>query len=61
MPTNNDDDLTRLLDLTEKDHFPTPWVGLVSVLAVVLLLSYGLACAGEPSSAWLWRDVLGVL
>lgn len=29
--------------------------------AAFLLLSYLLAAAGEPSNAWLWRDVLGVL
>ena len=37
---------------------------IVLTLACVVLaasLSYGLACAGEPQSLWLWRDVLRAL
>jgi hypothetical protein len=31
------------------------------LIASNLALSYGLALVGEPSSAWLWGDVLGLL
>lgn len=31
------------------------------VIIVSLLGSYGLAYLGEPSSVWLWGDVLGVV
>lgn len=34
---------------------------LLGVLVLAVVLSYGLALAGEPQSVWLWGDVLGVL
>lgn len=34
------------------------YAGLV---ACSLVMSYGFAMLGEPSSAWLWGDVLGLL
>ena len=34
------------------------WFGLV---ASNVALSYGLALVGEPVSAWLWGDILGVI
>jgi hypothetical protein len=32
-----------------------------ALLAASLAVSFGLALGGEPSSLWLWRDVLGVV
>lgn len=34
------------------------WIGLI---ASNIALSYGLALVGEPTSAWLWGDVLVVV
>jgi len=30
-------------------------------LAIAVLLSFGFAVMGEPSSEWLWRSVLGAI
>ena len=37
------------------------WVIAWGVGPVALLVSYGLALAGEPQAVWLWHSVLGVL
>lgn len=36
-------------------------IAVVFAVTAALLGSYGLALAGEPSSLWLWRDILGLL
>ena len=34
---------------------------LAGMLAIAAIpVSYGLAVIGEPSSMWLWRDILGI-
>lgn len=55
-------DWRQAVDLTAKDHgYGTPiWV-LALVISATLASSFGLALAGEPSSVWLWRDVLKML
>jgi hypothetical protein len=42
---------------------PSRWriAVIASGYAAAFALSYGLALAGEPSSVWLWRDVLGLI
>ena len=37
------------------------WLIALAAAPVALGASYLMALAGEPSSGWLWRDVLGVL
>lgn len=32
-----------------------------AMIASNVALTYGLALVGEPTSAWLWRDILGAL
>lgn len=34
---------------------------IIATVALGLAASYGIALAGEPSSRWLWGDVLGLL
>lgn len=36
------------------------WTKAVTALNVALCLSFLLALAGEPTSAWIWRDILGL-
>lgn len=37
------------------------WAVAIVASPIAIGMSYLMALAGEPSSAWLWRDILGLL
>jgi hypothetical protein len=46
------------IDPSERPQYAAGVV--LALLVIVCCLSYGLALIGEPSSLWLWREILGV-
>jgi hypothetical protein len=40
---------------------PLFYAACAGFFALAAVLSLLLACAGEPQSVWIWRDILGVL
>lgn len=37
---------------------PLRWLAIIVTLCVGFAASYGLALAGEPSSQWLWCEIM---